>query len=54
MATAKDPDGRGRRTTALLLLPTSMWFLLLLVMPLIVVLVFSLGERAPAGGTSWP
>jgi len=50
MTAAKNPDGKGRRVTALLLLPTSLWFLLLLVMPLIVVLVFSLGERAPAGG----
>ncbi|MCP4381050.1 MAG: ABC transporter permease [Hyphomicrobiales bacterium] len=42
--------GRGHRLTALLLLPTTLWFLLLLVMPLVVVLVFSVGERAPAGG----
>lgn len=34
----------------MLLLPTTLWFLLLLVMPLLVVLVFSVGERAPAGG----
>jgi len=50
MATARESRGRGLRTTALLLTPTSLWFLLLLVMPLIVILVFSLGERAPAGG----
>ena len=36
--------------TAMLLLPTTLWFLFLLIMPLIVVLVFSFGERAPAGG----
>jgi spermidine/putrescine transport system permease protein len=41
---------RGNRVTALLLLPTTLWFLLLLIMPLVVVLVFSFGERAPAGG----
>jgi spermidine/putrescine transport system permease protein len=43
-------ERRGDRVTALLLLPTTLWFLLLLIMPLIVVLVFSFGERAPAGG----
>jgi hypothetical protein len=36
--------------TAMLLLPTTLWFLLLLLMPLVVILVFSFGERAPAGG----
>lgn len=50
MATARESRGRSLRTTALLLTPTSLWFLLLLVVPLIVILVFSLGERAPAGG----
>jgi spermidine/putrescine transport system permease protein len=34
----------------MLLLPTTLWFLLLLVMPLVVIAVYSLGERAPAGG----
>ena len=41
---------RQRLITALLLAPASLWFLALLVLPLIVVLVFSVGERAPAGG----
>ena len=41
---------RQRLTTALLLAPASLWFLALLVLPLVVVLVFSVGERAPAGG----
>ena len=36
--------------TALLLLPASLWFLFLLVLPLVVILVYSVGERAPAGG----
>jgi spermidine/putrescine transport system permease protein len=36
--------------TALLLAPTGACYLVLLILPLIVVLVFSLGERAPAGG----
>ena len=34
----------------MLLLPTTLWFLLLLIMPLVVIAVYSLGERAPAGG----
>ena len=39
-----------RRITALLLLPATLWFLVLLVLPLVVILVYSLGERAPEGG----
>jgi spermidine/putrescine transport system permease protein len=50
MAAAEDAGRHGNRVTAMLLLPTTLWFLLLLIMPLIVILVFSLGERAPAGG----
>ncbi len=50
MTAAKTAGSRGNRLTAMLLLPTTLWFLLLLVMPLVVILVFSLGERAPAGG----
>jgi len=43
--------GNGaHRLTAMLLLPTTLWFLLLLVTPLIVVFVFSFGERGVAGG----
>jgi spermidine/putrescine transport system permease protein len=41
---------RGRIATALLLAPTSLWYLLLLVVPLVILLVFSFGERGPAGG----
>ena len=41
---------RQSLVTALLLAPASLWFIALLVMPLVVVLVFSLGERADAGG----
>ncbi len=44
------PARRTSLTTALLLAPATLWFIALLVLPLIVVLVFSLGERAPAGG----
>lgn len=43
-------ERRQKLVTALLLAPASLWFIALLVMPLVVVLVFSLGERAPAGG----
>lgn len=40
-----------RRTrTWLLLMPAGTWFLVMLLLPLSVVLVFSFGERAPAGG----
>jgi len=34
----------------LLLVPATAWFLVMLVLPLVVVVVFSFGERAPAGG----
>jgi len=34
----------------LLLMPATAWFLVMLVLPLLVVLVFSFGERGPAGG----
>jgi len=44
------PARRQSLTTALLLAPSSLWFVALLIMPLVVVFVFSLGERAPAGG----
>jgi spermidine/putrescine transport system permease protein len=49
-ATGEDGARRRRWTTALLLAPSSFWFLFLLLFPLAVVIVFSLGERAPAGG----
>jgi len=35
-----------------LLLPASLWFAAMLVLPLVVVIVFSFGERAPAGGVT--
>jgi spermidine/putrescine transport system permease protein len=40
----------GRRITWLLLLPSTLWFVLLLLMPLVVILLFSLGERSAVGG----
>ncbi len=44
--------GRWRSpfATAILLVPTSFWYLALLVAPLMILLVFSLGTRAPEGG----
>ncbi len=39
-----------RTRTLLLLVPAGTWFLVMLLLPLAVVLVFSFGERAPAGG----
>lgn len=43
---------RQRTATALFLLPTSAWYFLLLIVPLGILLVFSVGERAPEGGYS--
>ena len=40
----------NRWLTAALLAPTSLWFLFMLIFPLIVILVFSFGERAAVGG----
>jgi len=40
----------NRWLTAALLAPTSLWFLVMLILPLIVILVFSFGERAAVGG----
>ncbi|MGB3146814.1 MAG: ABC transporter permease [Paracoccaceae bacterium] len=40
----------SRTRTWLLLAPAGIWFLVMLLVPLAVVLVFSFGERAPAGG----
>lgn len=39
-----------RMRTILLLAPAGLWFLVMLMLPLAVVVVFSFGERAPAGG----
>ncbi len=40
----------GRRITLLMLLPSTLWFLLLLLMPLVIIMVFSFGERSAVGG----
>jgi spermidine/putrescine transport system permease protein len=52
-ATATRRDGRNVRSTlvtALLLLPAALWYFLLLVAPLAIVIVFSFGQKARAGG----
>ena len=41
---------KGTWLTAALLAPTTLWFLIMLVFPLIVVVIYSFGERAPMGG----
>jgi spermidine/putrescine transport system permease protein len=41
---------QGKWVRRALLAPATLWFLGLLVLPLVVVLIFSFGERAPAGG----
>ncbi len=43
---------QARHRTALFLLPAGAWFVTMLVLPLVVVLVFSFGERGEAGGYS--
>ena len=49
-ATVRGAGGRGNWLTVALLTPTAAWFLVMLVMPLIVVLIVSFGERSPMGG----
>ncbi len=41
---------KGSWLTVAFLAPTTAWFLILLVMPLVVVVIFSFGARAPMGG----
>ncbi len=44
-------DSKSNRwLTAALLAPTSIWFLLMLILPLVVIVIFSFGERAAVGG----
>jgi spermidine/putrescine transport system permease protein len=46
-----DKAERKRKfTTAMLLLPATAWYAVLLLMPLVFIIVFSFGERGPAGG----
>ena len=46
----RDQSKSGNWLTAVLLTPTFLWFLFMLILPLVVILVFSFGERATAGG----
>ncbi len=46
----KEVNRSGNLATVLMLTPTTLWSLFLLALPLVVVFVFSLGERAAAGG----
>ena len=51
--TATTKQGAGQRSTlatGLLLLPAAVWYALLLVAPLVIVVVFSFGEKARNGG----
>jgi spermidine/putrescine transport system permease protein len=43
---------RSRAVTALLLAPAAAFFVFMLLVPLAIVLIYSFGERAPAGGYS--
>ncbi len=46
----KEVNRSGNLATVLMLTPTTLWSLFPLALPLVVVFVFSLGERAAAGG----
>jgi spermidine/putrescine transport system permease protein len=48
--TMREDSKPNRWLTVALLAPTSLWFLFMLILPLIVILVFSFGERAAVGG----
>ncbi len=50
MAATTTGGRQGSWLTVALLAPTTAWFLILLVMPLVVVVIFSFGARAPMGG----
>lgn len=43
-------ERKRKITTAMLLLPATAWYAVLLLMPLVFIIVFSFGERGPAGG----
>ncbi len=49
-AAQSEASSKGNWLTAALLTPTTVWFLVMLVLPLIVVVIFSFGERSPVGG----
>jgi spermidine/putrescine transport system permease protein len=47
---ATQREGPSRLATGLLILPASLWYLFLLVLPIAIVILFSLGERGETGG----
>jgi len=46
----REGSGRSALATGLLILPATVWYVLLLVAPLVIVIVFSFGEKARNGG----
>jgi spermidine/putrescine transport system permease protein len=48
--TMREESKSNNALTAALLAPTTMWFLFMLILPLIVILIYSFGERAAVGG----
>jgi spermidine/putrescine transport system permease protein len=50
IAPLSSEQNRSPLVTALLIAPSGLFFFFLLILPLAVVLIFSFGERAPAGG----
>ncbi|MBT4935116.1 MAG: ABC transporter permease [Rhodospirillaceae bacterium] len=50
MTAAIKGKDKEKWVTVALLTPTSLWFLFFLIMPLVVVVIFSLGSRSPVGG----
>ncbi len=50
VTTMNGKNNKGRWLTVALLTPTTAWFLFMLIMPLIVVAIFSFGERSLEGG----
>ncbi|HUG60822.1 MAG TPA: ABC transporter permease [Methylomirabilota bacterium] len=44
------PADRGRAVTLFLVAPAAAWLFVFLVLPFVAILVFSVGERGPAGG----
>ncbi len=43
-------ERRRKWTTAMLLAPATLWYAVLLLLPLVTIVIFSFGERGPAGG----
>ena len=47
---AKQSTTRSRLLTGALILPAALWYVILLVLPIVIVLLFSVGERTRTGG----